>query len=509
MALIYNNSEKVFYKQDVAMTAGFGDTTIQSLYMNKFINVSIPNTTYFNFDTPMYTTYGGTRQYYGQDFNSIFTNFVKPYIRYTFSANTSSFGSGTTIVHDIYRIDYSTYSKAVEESASGNTSDSVEKVKILLREPVTTISAATTAITTNYDLFPDEYCKNLGDFAFQLFEDKGQYFIATKFIFEREQGADYEDFYQLNDNKQLVEVDYEKNFREETLNRGFVITGGTYSGITVYGNFFTYFLLPNKPKIQEPYVEGYLDTFSPTFYFSDVDDGDNFLLQIEYPVSSGDSANFSSTTVYSYQIPKDLTSLDSRSMLSVNDSEDWAITSEKTDIMRKYTVPLQRSEHFWYRIGNTKSIINLFGVKQSVTTFSDAMSATTSSNIISTSVIIENDSPHISNIAPFGFGGYLDATDLYSLSGTVRGSVVTGCTMQLLHPNGNSVTKISDSQGGFFFDNIESGRDYQLNTSYRGYQLDNRIITLTGDTILNFKLKLLWGNMWDTWGKLSGENYFS
>ncbi len=95
----------------------------------------------------------------------------------------------------------------------------------------------------------------------------------------------------------------------------------------------------------------------------------------------------------------------------------------------------------------------------------------------------------------------------FILSGTVTGSIVTGATMQLIYPNLSYVNTTTDVNGYFEFTSLESG-NYTLNTFYRGYQDNTQVVNISGDTTLNFKIRLLWDNDYDTWGKMGNENYF-
>jgi len=568
MPLIYNTTLQTFLKKEIQKHSGnspFGNSTTissaESFYINKFIDVSQYGASYFTFDTPLYYTMGGTPNYYNQDIYSIFTNISRPFIRFVFTANTISFGTGTTIKHNIYRIPYDEFSKyaseiirkSIEEiedssteeiketftdesgsikttSTSRTTSktnttqksapklfpskisstdnnDKLAPIRSLLENPILTITATTTGITTDvYNLFLDEYQKKKGDYKFQLFQDYAQYFITTQFNFQREQGADYTEFYQIDSNKNLILIDYQKDFTETTLNRAHTITAGTFSGVSVVGNFFTYFLIPNKPKWESPLVSGQLTTFSPTWRWSETDDGDNFVLQVVY--NTGDTTF--SGTVYSYPISKEDTRLSTNEMLGT-DVEPWSITQKTTDVIRKMSVSLSPGKTFLYRIGNVKELINLFGVKQRVVTFSDINSATTSYNAFNTYISVESDSPYVDALPKLEYPDYLDygitTLDSFILSGTVSGSTVTGATIQLIYPNTSYVTQSTDSLGNYLFDSLEAGT-YALNTYYRGYQQDSRVISITGDTSLSFRLKLLWSNNVDTWDKMANENYF-
>ena len=77
--------------------------------------------------------------------------------------------------------------KEFPEKLNGyNITNNLDKIKSLLSNPILTITSSTSSITSNYyNLFLDEYQKNIGDLKFQLFEDYSQYFIDTNFEFKR------------------------------------------------------------------------------------------------------------------------------------------------------------------------------------------------------------------------------------------------------------------------------------------------------------------------------------
>lgn len=561
MSLVYEN--KIFVKKEFQKHSGGKPCSVQDypaegFYVNKFVDIIQPNSPFFAFDTPMYTTLGGTLDYYNQDPYSVFTNISRPFIRFNFTANTQSFGTGTTIVHEIYRVPYDVYSEyaselkrqdvfedkntivedweeTVQDMSGGSktlktsrkttkssfnekfspnsfpsdismydTTDKLYKIKQLLSNPVLTISASTSAITTNtYNLFLAEDQKQLGGFKFQLFQEKAQYFIKTTFDYLYNSCESYSDFYNLNNGK-LNPVEFQTLQTGHTLSSQHIIQKGKFVGVTVTGNFFTYFLIPNKPDWSSPLVENQLTTFSPTFYWKNAEDGDSFLLQVVYNVA--DSTTFSGT-VYSYPILKSESNLSTDQMLGGN-AGDWAITQQTTDVVRQYSVPLSPKKTFWYRMGNVKEITNIFGVKQQVITFSEIKSATTAQQTFKGYILVGSDSPYTHDVADLTYPDYLDydINDLgqYVLSGTVTGSIITGATMQLVYPNSNFVTLTTDSVGGFLFSDLEAGT-YTLNTSYRGYQQDSRILNISGDTSLVFNIELVWGNNYDTWGNLSNE----
>ena len=505
----------------------------------------------------MYYTLGGTLNYYAQDYWSIFTNIQRPFIKFFFTANTSSFGTNTTIKHQLYKIPYKEFKEYVAqvnrknvfggkseseevvdetfvENGQTKTTTTKKKIKsnssiesfvqdsfskdskisinslnnyssmsLLLSKPILTLTASTSGITENtYYLFLDEYQKNKGDYTFQLFEDYAQYFITTQFEFDRNQSIGLYNFCQLGENKEIVPIDYQYFYKEITPIHYSSITGGTFSGITVCGNYFTYFLIPSKPNWVSPYVEGQLETFTPTFFWANSNDADSYLFQVVY--DSGDSRSFSGT-VYSYPIKKEDTKLSTNELLG-GMSGEWSITQKTTDIVREYSIPIAYEKQFWYRVGGVKEMTNVFGVKQSVVTFSDVMSAITSSGSYETYVYIKSDSPYISDVSDWIYPDYLNdkLNDFYSLSGIVVGSIVTGATVQLISPNGNYITKPTDSAGNFIFEQIGTGL-YNINTFYRGYASDTRSINITGNTFVTIDLKLIWGNSIDTFGSMSDK----
>jgi hypothetical protein len=224
-------------------TTGTEDNVAQSFYHNIFYNVNNGVVTPFVFDTPMYTTLGGTKDYYLQDPRSIFTNLVKPFIRFNFSANTSSFGPTVKIKHDIYRVSWdlfnsvqSGYKAKLNEStkvedetvetieefdeSTGETKKKVitktlsttnnviksdkktsnqeagredtepviptiDDIQAQLDTPIISITSHTSAITSSvYDLQIEQFIKKPGEYKTELFRDKDQYIIDTNFIFE-------------------------------------------------------------------------------------------------------------------------------------------------------------------------------------------------------------------------------------------------------------------------------------------------------------------------------------
>lgn len=728
--LVYDANNMSFLKKEIEQVSGKDSGFAQTFYSNKYVDYNMGVVQPFAFDVPMYIMNVGTINYCGQDAASLYTNVVMPSIKFIFTANTTSFGTGTTIIHDIYKIDYPSYQSCInyitgscktatlsppaqgsytvsnkknglsasseigydgivkaqgyysgvslsleqtqtkvytigcegrgvkvaleqnpggackvsgeyndvkvtitqlydgsckisgeydgsvvelekvvgitssltatsrgisitvvqsgvgvgrvtaeykgvmvtldENYTQGNAaivechgvkamlgrgldgvcnvtgeargvkvniiqqpngackvSGGLGAVKIVLMQdvggtcktpcnietmttvPILSLSAQTSGITgANYYLTPQQDFKQLGSLSYQLFEDKSQYFIDTRFSFYRTNSRVYRgDYYTIDeDDKPMLSV-YSDVVKEVTQNPRTLITGGTFSGLTVIGKFFSYILVPNKPILEEPYVQGQLDTYSPTFYFSSVDDGDSYLLQVayEYCVSSAFTG-----TVYSYPITKQESSLSTREMIGGNNSGDWDdIAEETTDLIRRYSIPIKPKKDFWYRLGNVRTLVNIFGVKQSVSSFSDVFSASTSNYSLSGYVQVASDSTCTDIVPDYVTPNYFEDEPevTYYLSGTVRGSLVDHALMKLIYPNGSYITQYTSPSGVFQFLGLTQG-DYTLNTYYRGYLDDSRTVQIAGNTLLAFKLKLIWGNNADTWGKMYLENYF-
>jgi hypothetical protein len=517
-------------------TVGDNDSEMQFFINNYWAESYGGRVPIFSQTIPSYITIGGTTDYYGQNPLSVFTNLSRPFIRYTFTANTSSITSIKKIVHKIYKIDYPTFKNfqinqptievereitskdALSKSESNYTQRSKEKLgsnpqidfvrsykhplteedaKLLqpiLSEPYVIYTASTSGITTNiYDFYPNQYSKKLSEFKEELFEDKAQYFVETEFSFEIDKGLDYEKYYEYVDGE-LVETTWDNTVDFTTKDPIHTIEAGDFKGVDVRGAYFTYFTVPDKPKIEYPIVEGTLTTFTPEFFWSEGEGADEYLIQITY--NTGDT-NFSGT-IFNYPIAKEEKSKHvAESRIKFPDRE---FSSNKST--RSASIPLKgQSSSFLYRIGNVKYLENIFGVRQFVVTFSDTKSATTQTERVRTFVRVQSDSPYTEKIAEYTVPESLmneSPLSEYVLSGYVSGSTVTGATIQLTYPNSAFVTTTTDLTGYFEFQELEEGL-YDITTNYRGYAQDSRSIYLSADTSLLIELEIRWDNIFDKW----------
>lgn len=527
------------------VTAGDNNSRSQAFFNNYFADAKSVTALFFSFDKPMFYTYGGTLNYYGQDQYSIFTNLVRPPIRFIFTANTNSLSGDSYFLHEIYRLDYDTYKlysdnqigsspeiinkSNLTTTATSINRDFVNSTKLKLGnnaiptpekffgepltshdfstiqnnfiEPILTITASTSAITGfAYDLFLDQYIKQAGKYKTELFLDKAQFFINTKVIFNVNLDKNYSESFDANTSGSST---WENTLTIASTNTyPHTINTGPFSGVTVAGNYFSYFIVPDKPKLEYPIMTGTLTTFTPEFRWSNGENADSFLIQVSY--NTGDTG-FTGVT-YNYPVEKS----DKNSRVSTNKIKDTTSEFSSDKTLYTFQIPVKSNTNFLYRVGNSKELIDIFNIRRNIITFTGCYSAKTQQEPIRTYVTIESDSPNSSGITGLFTPPSLDYESeiaSYSLGGIISGSTVTGATMQLIFPNSNFITLATDSNGAYEFTGLGTGI-YTLVTNYRGYQQDSRAVNISGNTTIGFKLNLLWGNNYDTWGKLAGDSYY-
>lgn len=534
-------------------TSGTKDTITQVFYNNLYADSEPVKTSFSNVLKPKFTTYGGTLNYFSQDPYAIFTNLVKPPIRFVFSANTSALSGESYFIHNIYRLDYETFrlygdnqidsnvnvtnNKTVQaikgdvpktnkdftnqsRTINGNnpiiepekffgqplTTRDLEVIQNFLSTPLLTLTASTSGITGNiYDLYLDQYIKQSDRFKTELFLDKGQYFIDTKLVTFASTNKQYSDFVSLSNGVQVANLPWDNNIKLTSTNSyPYTIQNGLFSGITLSGNYFTYFIVPDKPVLEYPIMTGSLTTFTPEFRWSNGDNADSFMVQISYNISD---TGFTGTSTFNYPVEK--SEKNTKISRSKTKGPDTEFESEKS--IYTFQVPVKSNKNFIYRVGNSKELVDIFNVRRNVITFTNHYSATTQQEPIRVYVKTETDSPYQPGVSGFETPPSLDYEsniDSYTLSGIVSGSIVTGATIQLTYPNGGFVLGTTDLTGYYSFSGLGSGT-YTMTTNYRGYQQDVRTISVSGDTGSSFKIKLMWSNNIDTWGKLAGENYYT
>jgi hypothetical protein len=119
-------------------------------------------------------------------------------------------------------------------------------------------------------------------------------------------------------------------------------------------------------------------TFTPTFNFSNVEDGDRFVLQVTYDMTD---TGFTNTSAYSgvtdYFREKTENSLEQ----TVDTITQGVVGSERTVSLktRRINAPIRSNSLFLYRIGNVKSIMSIFDVEQTTINFSSYYTGATGS----------------------------------------------------------------------------------------------------------------------------------
>jgi hypothetical protein len=394
------------------------------------------------------------------------------------------------MMHDVYRLEYDIFSDVVSNSGTTLFEDAVSAITIPLITLVedvsgTTISSGFTpfisasAHTLNFPV----RVKPAGEFAQDMMMDKSQYFVNSRYFFPKPLDVTLGDI-QVHSGGSVVTLwEVQTGDTEYLLSSGqpHQITGGTFSGITINGAYFTYFSPPHKPNINvlngQPQVLGDVPTFSPIFSFNNVDDGDYYRLQISY--DTGDTKFTGTTTIFKIQ-------------KQIGDAE----------FIRTYSTPLTPNAFFLYRVGNTKEIINMFGIKQNVTVWGDYSSAHTANNgqFELSGTIYKNwtggttladvvlSLKVLTTTSDFDLG--VDSTenpDIFSEVSSPLGAAV-----------GSTISILSDAFGNYSFGRINVGT-YQVTADPTGahptlFPSQTVIVTITADTDLDFIFSIVWGS---------------
>jgi hypothetical protein len=280
----------------------------------------------------------------------------------------------------------------------------------------------------------------------------------------------------------IVFVDY----LLQTLSRDRIITGGTFENLVVHGALFTYFIAPQKPNIDVlsdmPSVVGTLETFSPIFSFNNVSDGDYYKLQVSYDTT--DTAFLNSVV---FKIPKQ---------------------EGIPDFIRSYSTPLSPDTEFIYRIGNTKEIVNIFGVKQNVTTWSRVETALTATDgIYDVAGVVYQDELYGSPVS----GATIKFVVTYTTADVELGvdapydsAILSGTTQPLGGGVGATFSGITDAYGMFNVPNVKGGT-LDVIVSHPLYETTTHSVNITSATTsADFTIILRWGSS-TTFGDVGGQ----
>lgn len=493
-------------KTIISRTVGENDGISQVFIQNNIPKILEPEVEPKIFNLPLYNLEGATFKYYQQVVDGISVNVNnEKTLTYNYTANTSSFSGVTNVVYDIYRVDFPTYdfvsnnldeegSEIIPFSASTGFTPTKETVSSLLATPLVTIyeTGGTISIPTHVLSLP-EIVKPENSFAEQLLLDKAQYFIDTRYEFIQERDKTLGGFQVFSGNS-IVDFSYsglnsDGNFLITTEKDETIISGGTYSGLTTNGATFTYFAAPQKPNIdvvdEEPTVKGQLDTFSPIFSFNNVSDGDYYKLQVTYDLTD---ATFLSASTFN---------IDKQPGIA--------------DFVRTHSVTLSPDSSFLYRLGNTKEVINLFGVKQNVTNWGRSETAITDTDgIYTVQGTVYQDYNYgcpVSGATVIFTVSLTTAVLEVGVDTTTDISISAGTNEPLGGGAGTSFSALTDSSGNYTVNNVAGGSGI-VTVTKPGYDDTPQSYDIDGDTVgLDLTINLLWGSTGTTFADV-GECIF-
>jgi len=482
-------------------TIGESDGISQVFIQNNIPKILEPLVEPKIFNLPLYNLEGATFKYYQQVVDGISVNVNnEKTLTYDYTANTTSFSSITNVIYDIYRVDFPTYDAVSndlnENSLTGSTgfTPTLETISSLLATPLATIyETGDTISTPTHIVSLPEIIKPIGGFAEQLLLDKAQYFIDTRYEFIQERDKTLGGFETFSGGS-VVDFSYsglnsDGNFLITTQKDETIISGGTYSGLTTNGAIFTYFSAPQKPNIDviddAPTVIGQLDTFSPIFSFNNVSDGDYYKLQVTYDLSD---ATFLSAFTFNIDRQPGI-----------------------ADFIRTHSVTLSPDSSFLYRFGNTKEVINVFGVKQNVTNWGRSETAITDTDgIYTVQGTVYQDYNYgcpVSGATVVFTVSLTTATLEVGVDTTTDISIAAGTNEPIGGGVGTSFSALTDSSGNYTVSNVAGGSGIVTVTKF-GYDDTPQPYDIDGDTVgLDLTINLLWSSTGTTFADV-GECIF-
>jgi len=493
-----------------SLTSGSGNSESRVFVSNTLVDRHEIITSPFSFAFPVFTINGATYKYYTQTTAGISAslNNIKT-LKYIFSANTASLTGTTKMKHDIYRINYDIYTAATQAvfSLSSTTvpntivsganttatlvnvdsvnsfSTAIFNIQSAITEPIYTliesVSGATFIIASAHTLVLPQQIKPTGQYTQNLFLDKSQYFIDSQFLIETPLDQTLGDVRAFSGGQevQLYDMPFSSTTYIGTGSNSHTITGGTFSGTSISGATFTYFVPPKKADIfvlnGQPAVKGVQNTFAPIFSFKNVEDGDYYKLQVTY--NTGDTVFTGATTTFKLQ------------------SQPGG-----PEYVRTAAVALTPNAEFLYRIGNTKEIINLFKVKQNVTTWSEqtyAQAANDGSFLLSGNTWLNYIGNPLQNaLITLTIQTNISVIDLGSDEPSDP-NVTSEVSNPLGGGVGTIIQTVSDANGAFSFGKIGGGQ-YTMKVDSLdpnlGFQTFN--FFLSQDTDFEVIFSILWGN---------------
>ena len=235
-------------KKRIFRTAGDSGTTIQSFFNNNFLLGRSQINSPVEYRIPQISASTGTYNLYGQDSNSILTVYGRPSFSIVFTGNTDVFTADTRFIkmyHNIYKIDnnqLNNYRNQKNEKNFNIITDSILNSYVSYTA-ITNYLYSISSTTSTYNLYPSQFDKKLGGFTEELFSDRSQYFLDTRYVFS-ETLSSYTETFTYSDDAGAVPTNYQSSGYFDTGIYSQKITKGPWSGLTANGMFFVCFQPP-------------------------------------------------------------------------------------------------------------------------------------------------------------------------------------------------------------------------------------------------------------------------
>ena len=480
-------------KQTITQSAGGVNSAAQVFTQSKFTKIEPNDTNYFCFNMPVFNINGATLNYYEQSLDAVSTN-VENGKQYTleFLENLFSLSGITLLNHELFRVKFEYYKEFLNDSHN-----STLKSKIInnLNTPLITFSDVMTGATgvysslvsSNYNFTFPVKIKPSGNYTLELFQDKGQYLINPKFIFPKPLDQTYGDVWFLSGSslQRLYNAPSQYELLSSSLQEHTISGNTAMSGATVKGAFFTYFVPPQKPDLNvsggngTKSVEGVLSTYSPTFNFNNVADGDYYRLQVSFNI---DDFTFSDPNKGDYYINKQ---------------------EGDADFVRTYSTSLTPNKKFIYRVGNTKELKNIFGVKQAMTAWTDAVEAETANDgsvtMSGTSYLNYIGGNIASGVTIQLIGVYTNSSVDIFVDSIDDTTIFTEQNSSII-PNKPTISYLitTGADGSYSFNGIEGGTYSMIITPPSeladAYSIQRKTINISSSIQLDIILSILWSN---------------
>lgn len=443
------------YKTRRFITSGTKTSITQAFYNNDFISPEEAQVQYYSMEIPTIVVTAGTKNYYGQDPLSIVTNSGKPVLRVQFltgATNVSATGVGiiqvlTKLRYDVYELynkDQITQNTEIDSSgARGNNGERLanavtQKNRLAgggntVRVPESLYgqgltqgdknyiqsfldtptyqkidkSLSFTGGSGNFDIYLPENMKVFGSLQEPFFEDKAQYFFDIYFSFDTKlDNTNVTNYYTIQDGI-ITESAPPTQIALNTKSGMTTINQGPFSGVNVSGYYFTYFVTPDKPDFVFPIPPDILSSTTVDIYWNNGETADQYLVQVCYDTGNTmfeEQLNYSGD-VYSYEVPKN------EQTIARFQSSSEKKTIESVVRTFKFNVN-QTNVPFIYRVGNVKTLKNIFGVQQQVCTFSDTYMSVYTGSTIAGNVFVQASSPYLSGKTSLTQAVYISGQDI-------------------------------------------------------------------------------------------------